>query len=85
MKPVLKGRCDSEVAATTAQTPKEIRVVLSTGPQEPTVSRDEVHRREIVAGEPIGAREPPEAASQREARDACGALQPPRARERERL
>ena len=55
MKPVLEVGTEPEVAAATAQDPKEVRVLCVTGGHECAVGRDHVCGEQTVAGHPIRA------------------------------
>ena len=61
-------RCrDAEVAATAADRPEEIGIHLGAGFQQLSVGGDDVHRRELIAGQPEAARQAPESTAQRQA------------------
>jgi hypothetical protein len=67
---IFEGCDDSEIAASTAQAPEEVRVLRGAGGQEATVGRDHIGRDEIVDGQAVLAGEPAEAAPEGEPGDA---------------
>src|SRR5215212_4970838 len=66
-----EGGGNSEVpAATAAQRPEQIGMLLLAGPERPAIGVDEVDGNEIVTGEPILAREKADATAESQAGDA---------------
>ena len=60
----LEGSDDPEIAPSTAHTPEQVGVLAGTGSEHPSISRDEVHRQQIVNGQSVLAHEPAQTAAQ---------------------
>ena len=85
MEVELELRDDAEVAAATAQSPEQVRVVGLARVDEPAVRRDDVGRDEVVAREAELAHRPADAAAEREPGDTGGRDEAARRREPVRL
>ena len=75
----LDGGHDAEVAAAAAQCPEQLGLVLGVDADQLALGGDELERRDGVGLQPVLAREPPHAATERVAGDADvgrGAVQP---------
>ncbi len=70
VKLVLEGGHGAEVAAATADRPKEVRVVLLIAGDEPALRRHHIGRDQVVAGKPVGPGQIPHAAAEGQAGDA---------------
>src|SRR5204863_7998218 len=70
MEGVFERGDDAEVAASPAQGPEEVLVLLLTGEHDLAVGRDDLGGQQVVAGEAVLPREVADAAAQREAGDA---------------
>jgi hypothetical protein len=66
VEPELERGDDAEVAATTTQTPEQVRVLLLVGGQELPIGGDDVGGKQVVTGQAVLAQEPPEATTQRQ-------------------
>ena len=66
VQPELEVRHYAEVAAATAQTPEQLRVLFGTGVAELPVGSDHIQRLEVVDGHAELARQAPETSTQRE-------------------
>jgi hypothetical protein len=78
----LDGGHDAEVAAAAAQRPEQLGLVLGVDADQLPLGGDELERRDGVGLQPVLAREPPHAATERVAGDADvgrGAVQPSQA------
>src|SRR5438874_982462 len=67
---VLERRDDPEVSATAAQSPEQILVLLIAGHDNLPVGGDDLGRDEVVARQPVLARQVADAATKRQPRDA---------------
>ena len=77
-----EGGGDPEVpAATAAQRPEEIGMLLLAGAQRPAIGVDQLDGDEVVAGEPVLAREKADAAAEGQAGDADARTGPGRDRD----
>jgi hypothetical protein len=72
VQPVLERGHDAEVSAPSLQPPEEVGVLACTGRDGLAGGRDDVSGEEVVAGRRVLAREPTEAAAEREAGDSSG-------------
>lgn len=70
MQAELEVRDDSEVAASAAQSPEQVGVLVGCGPHERAVSGDDLERLDVVTGQTVLAGEPAVAAAEGEAADA---------------
>ena len=81
----LKGGDDTEVAASPAYRPKQVGVLGLAGPPELPVGRHDLHRAQVVAGQPVRAVQPADPAAQRQPSNAGGRDNATRNRQPERL
>ena len=72
---------DTEVAAATAERPKELRILRLGGPYDRSVGGYQFNREEVVAGEPTFADQMADAAAQGQAADTGARNLPARCRE----
>ena len=61
---------DPEVAAAAPERPEEVRVLVGAGADDAAVGGDELEAADVVAGEPVLAHEPADAAAERQPGDA---------------
>ena len=81
----LERRHHAEVRAGATNRPEEVRLHLFTRPHEATVGSHELHRCQIVERQAVSALQPPDAAAERQAGDACVADRSDRTDEAMRL
>ena len=79
------GGHDAEVAATAAEPPEQVGVLLLAGGDDRAVGQDDLGGAQVVDGEAAASREVPEAAAEREPGDAGGADDPAGHGEAERM
>jgi hypothetical protein len=64
-----EGRDDAEVAATPAQRPEQVGVLVEGRPDEAALGGDHVGGEQVVDGQPVLAHEPADATAQRDSTD----------------
>ena len=85
VRPKGEGRDHPEIAAATADAPEQVRVLLVGRVDGGPGRGHDVDREQVVHGQSVGMREPPEAAAEGEPRDARPGHDPDRHRETERF
>src|SRR5262249_38828754 len=73
-----------EVATSPAYRPKQVGVLVLAGPPELPVGCDDVHRAQVVAGQPVRAVQPADPPTQRQPSNAGGRANATRNRQPER-
>src|SRR5207248_2448430 len=68
----LEARGDAEIAAAAAQRPEQVGVLLLVDPQQPSVRRDQLHRKQVVDRQTVLTHHPADAAAERQSADADG-------------
>src|SRR5579883_1993371 len=72
METVLECGGHAEIPAAAMQAPEEVGVLAGAGRAQPPICGHDVHRKQVIAGQPEAAHEVAEAASEREPGDARG-------------
>ncbi len=83
MQPEEERRDDAEVAASTPDRPKEIRMLVGVGRDKAAIGQDDVHGQQVVDGQAIFARQVTQAATKGKAADAGGGDEAARCRHSE--
>ena len=81
VKPDVEPGHDPEVAAAAARRPEQVGILVGGRAHPPAVGEQHVHREHVVRRQAPAAAQPPEPATQRQARDAGPAHDPRRSRE----
>ena len=75
--PVFEGSNDPEVAATTAERPEQVGVLVLARAEDPAVGRHDVGREQVVEGKAVAGHDPAEAATEGQAQMPVVEMTPP--------
>src|SRR5215467_3875314 len=76
MELVLKGSHDTKIAATSPQSPEQVRILVGTGCDQAPIGGYHIHRSEVVANQPVLAHQQSVTACQCQSRDSGRAHDP---------